>query len=754
MPVRVKMRIQALLLVLVLGSPSILMTLTSSLSSGQGANTTGTTTPNVDNNNISSNSSSTSDGNSSKEENGTLAALPDKFDKNYKCYGNFTVHYHLYEETKFWVESVLIFAVGTLGILGNGLAFAVLNQSKRTQFNQLLMTLSIIDSVLIASFMTVALLDLIQSPALGSLLFPKILWPLGNISITASVLMVVAVSMERYLAICRPLQYKPGSFFYILLVLVVSVSVNVGRFFEYHSTTVGPVGAVGRGSLDEEGSTFQSWNSTRSDPTGGQQSAAGNLSVVVVVAVVRPPQETDRLEVNFAPSELLGDHMYTVFSRYWTEIIVSGLLPLLALIVLNHRIYVKIRKSAIFRRLNDRGTWGLKEAVARPADRSGRKWSTLRDALIRAKLATGPTESSTAATACDDAPDRVDSIPVSNANSGRKPWSSSNRPQLPLQISTISARPAAATEPESLPAQGDRTPRPRRLLRSIRNYALGSGEGGKCRQCGGANSRSSRIGGGGGGGGVAGRGERSTKFLVGIVVIFIVCQTFRLTIQIDTIINPTSLEDEHFAYCKELDMLNTPFSVLIMTTFSNFCLVLNSSINFVVYCMVGRRFRRTLVSFFRGKACCGAGGGDATSNLQGLAGGAGNANCFIRRRSGVGSRRPPPATFEMSSSKATRGLHFSTTPNVLAGKQKGPLRSEQTNTDSGRLADFSADFISHQHLEEDREQELGAEAAAARSPNEDNDTMDIVLDWKNNHKIVLHYLDGNKQIKDKKSHEA
>ncbi len=52
-------------------------------------------------------------------------------------------------------------------------------------------------------------------------------------AITASVLAVVAVSTERFLAICRPLQYKPSPGFYVLLVLLLSLAVNTGRFLEY-----------------------------------------------------------------------------------------------------------------------------------------------------------------------------------------------------------------------------------------------------------------------------------------------------------------------------------------------------------------------------------------------------------------------------------------------------------------------------------------------------------------------------------------
>ena len=70
-------------------------------------------------------------------------------------------------------------------------------------------------------------------------IFPYLLWPLGNISITSTVLMVAAVSTERHLAICRPLQYKPSPIFYILLVFFTSLGVNVGRFLEFRGDECG-----------------------------------------------------------------------------------------------------------------------------------------------------------------------------------------------------------------------------------------------------------------------------------------------------------------------------------------------------------------------------------------------------------------------------------------------------------------------------------------------------------------------------------
>lgn len=47
--------------------------------------------------------------------------------------------------------------------------------------------------------------------------------------------------------------------------------------------------------------------------------------------------------------EILSDERYIMFSRYWTEIFVTGVLPLVALVYLNYGIYVEIRNSKKFR---------------------------------------------------------------------------------------------------------------------------------------------------------------------------------------------------------------------------------------------------------------------------------------------------------------------------------------------------------------------------------------------------------------------
>ena len=77
------------------------------------------------------------------------------------------------------------------------------------------------------------------------------------------------------------------------------------------------------------------------------------------------------------------------------------------------------------------------------------------------------------------------------------------------------------------------------------------------------------------------------------------------------------LGDAHAEYCTERGQLNSPFYVWILTSFNNFFLVLNSSINFVVYCFVGRRFRNTLISLFR-KSPSGGKSSNALATQDGL----------------------------------------------------------------------------------------------------------------------------------------
>ena len=68
-----------------------------------------------------------------------------------------------------------------------------------------------------------------------------------------------------------------------------------------------------------------------------------------------------------------------------------------------------------------------------------------------------------------------------------------------------------------------------------------------------------------------------------------------LFFQIDSIVHPSTNGSDHLQYCHDRGRFHSPFFVYILTSFNNLCLVMNSSINFVVYCMAGRSFRNTLI---------------------------------------------------------------------------------------------------------------------------------------------------------------
>ena len=118
--------------------------------------------------------------------------------------------------------------------------------------------------------------------------------PFRHIAQTASIFMVVAVSIERYRAICDPLTHRQAYYKYIIAVALISFGEGIPRFFEFH-----------------------------------------------LVETVNQTWDYDTTRLNENP-------MYVQFNAYWNELLVTGLLPLILLVIMNFRIYLKIRASSKF----------------------------------------------------------------------------------------------------------------------------------------------------------------------------------------------------------------------------------------------------------------------------------------------------------------------------------------------------------------------------------------------------------------------
>lgn len=94
------------------------------------------------------------------------------------------------------------------------------------------------------------------------------------------------------------------------------------------------------------------------------------------------------------------------------------------------------------------------------------------------------------------------------------------------------------------------------------------------------------------------RRAKSIVVLTAIVVLFLVCQSFRLLFKIIEI----SLIEDHvsievFRFCNQLGRHSVPPYLMCISHLNHILLVCNSALNFFLYCWVGRKFRMELRSY-------------------------------------------------------------------------------------------------------------------------------------------------------------
>lgn len=158
---------------------------------------------------------------------------------NWTCYQPlpFGVRQKIYD-----IGKIVTTVIGAMGIIGNLLTLMVLRRREMTTFNQLLFALCIEDLTFIfgkvlfdVTYLLVykdTYFDCWPSVLRGIYLF--FLLPIYRVSFTASIWTVVALATERYLGICRPFQHRPGIWFYLVLILCLSVALNIGTSLEYN----------------------------------------------------------------------------------------------------------------------------------------------------------------------------------------------------------------------------------------------------------------------------------------------------------------------------------------------------------------------------------------------------------------------------------------------------------------------------------------------------------------------------------------
>ena len=95
------------------------------------------------------------------------------------------------------------------------------------------------------------------------------------------------------------------------------------------------------------------------------------------------------------------------------------------------------------------------------------------------------------------------------------------------------------------------------------------------------------------------RQEKSTAILIAIIVAFVLCHVHRLAFKFYEMALPENSIFEHFLKCEEQGRYHVPVAIYFLAHSHYFFIVTNSSINFIIYCAMGRQFRNQLTKLFK-----------------------------------------------------------------------------------------------------------------------------------------------------------
>lgn len=146
----------------------------------------------------------------------------------------------------FITNGILLNLVGLLGIFGNIISMIILSRPQmRSSINYLLIGLARCDTVLIITSVLLFGLPAIheQTGLLFTYVFnvyPHIapyVFPLALIAQTVTVYLTLTVTLERFVAVCHPLQARSLCTYgrarlYVVLIIIFSTLYNLPRFFE------------------------------------------------------------------------------------------------------------------------------------------------------------------------------------------------------------------------------------------------------------------------------------------------------------------------------------------------------------------------------------------------------------------------------------------------------------------------------------------------------------------------------------------
>lgn len=92
--------------------------------------------------------------------------------------------------------------------------------------------------------------------------------------------------------------------------------------------------------------------------------------------------------------------------------------------------------------------------------------------------------------------------------------------------------------------------------------------------------------------------EKSTAILIAIIVVFVACHVHRLAFRLYEMAWPQASIYEHYMRCEDQGKHHVPIAIYFLAYSHYLFLVISSSINFIIYCAMGRQFRAQLKEMF------------------------------------------------------------------------------------------------------------------------------------------------------------
>ena len=265
------------------------------------------------------------------------------------CYNSTEQNDALLQNIGFWVEGVLPIIIGVPGIVGNVFAAIILSgKTMRNSFNILLIALAIYDSGYV-------LLDIFQKRSelhtnLYVMLFPYLLYPLEMIAMTGSILLTVAIAIERYTAVHYPISYrqtlknanamKKRVASYLIPVTLICIAFNVTKFLELSYICTD----LAKTDKDNNNVTIDSGKAYEEDHIDIRNS---NTSLDEITKVQQYDnmcdEETKTYQYTITVNEFRKNPTYAIHFN-WFRFMSIGVVPFILLVYLNAQVYSDLQK--------------------------------------------------------------------------------------------------------------------------------------------------------------------------------------------------------------------------------------------------------------------------------------------------------------------------------------------------------------------------------------------------------------------------